>query len=326
VDRLNVDIGDTVRSGDVVARLDDDEHEQQVQQARAELGVARAGLAEARSLVNVKRRQYERMRTLHERRIASETELETAQVEAEAQQARLQVAQAQVTQRQAALRAAEVRLAYTVIRATWSNGGTRVVGERFANEGDLLPANAPILSIVELDPLIAVVFAAERDYPSLHVGQLAVITAEAFPGQRFEGHIERLAPVFRESSRQARVEVRVTNPERVLKPGMFANVQVELERAEGAQAVPVAALAQRGGRQGVFLVDAEARVARFVPVRKGIAQGDRVQVLEPVLAGRVVTLGNHLLSDGTAILFSDGQSPGAPPSAAAPPPPARSAP
>lgn len=303
--QLLVDIGDAVHSGQVIARLDDDEAVQQVDQARAELGVASAGLVEARSLLSVKERQYERMRQLHQRRIASDAELETAQVEAEAQRARVQVAQAQVTQREAALRAAEVRLSYTVIRAAWSGNGTRVVGERYVNQGALLSANQPIVSIVDLHALTAVIFAAERDYPRLRIQQAATVRAEAFPGKAFAGHIVRLAPVFRESSRQARVEVRVANPGGELKPGMFATVEVELDRAEQAVAVPVAAVVTRDGRKGVFLADLVGRQARFVPVQTGIVDEGLTQIVEPALSGRVVTLGNHLLSDGVAIVATD---------------------
>jgi RND family efflux transporter MFP subunit len=306
LERLLVGLGDAVQNGQVVARLDDDEHEQQVEQARAELGVAQANLAEARSLLTVKEAQRSRMTQLHQRHIASDTELEAAQVEAVAQQARMQVARAQVTQREAALKGAEVRRAYTVIRATWSGGGaTRVVGQRLADEGQQLAANQPILTIVDLSRVVAVVHAPEREYPRLRVGQAATVTAEPYPRRSFAGRIERLAPVFREASRQAQVEVEVSNPEGLLKPGMFASVEVQVGEVGEAVVVPNEAVVSREGHRGVFLADLEAQRARFVTVQTGIVEGGLTEIVEPILSGRVVTLGNHLLGDGTPIAAMD---------------------
>jgi len=306
LERLAVDIGDRVKQGQVVARLDDDEVVQQVSQAKAELGVARAGLAEAQSLLVVKRREYERNRLLHQQRIASTAELEVAQAEAAAQEARVAVARAQVTQREAAVRAAEVRLQYTVIRATWHDGpGTYQVGERFVNQGDMLSANEPILSLVDAAALVGVVFAAETDYPHLRVGLPANVSVEAYPERTFRGRLARLAPVFRETSRQARVEVAVDNAEGLLNPGSFVLISVEVGRAVDAQAVPLEAVVSRGGQAGVFTAHLEEKRVAFVPVTTGITEKGLTQIVTPELTGPVVTLGNHLLSDGVAIIPSE---------------------
>ena len=307
LERLLVDIGDRVTHGQVVARLDDDEFVQQVSQARAELGVARATLREAESMRSVKQRQAERAEKLFAQHIGTAADLESAQAEADAQQARAQVAQAQVTQREAALRTIEVRLSYTVIRAKWRDDvGPRVVGERYANEGEMLAANKPILSVVETRRLTAVVQAAERDYPHLAVGQPVEVMADAYSSRRVPGRVARIAPVFRETSRQARVEIDVANDEEALQPGMFARVEIEVGRADHATVVPLEAIVTRAGETGVFLAESSLQ-ARFVPVRIGITQGGLVQIVTPPLAGDVVTLGNHLLSDGLPIAPVDGR-------------------
>src|SRR5690606_1749118 len=126
------------------------------------------------------------------------------------------------------------------------------------------------------------------------------------------GRVLRLAPVFAESSRQARVEVEVPNPSRRLKPGMFVRVDVVLDEAAAATIVPLAALVRRAGRDGVFLVPArEEHVAqvRFVPVRTGIVAGERVQVdaLDATtLEGLVVTLGQQLIEHGSRVRVVQG--------------------
>jgi RND family efflux transporter MFP subunit len=307
LERLHVDIGQPVERGQVIAELDADEHLQQVEQARAELEVAEAGVAEAESARAARERSYQRIRQLREQQVASASELDTAEAELHAQEARLRLARAQVTQREAALRAAEVRLTYATIRATWQGEDShRVVGERFVDEGTTIAANTPIVSVLDIRDLVAVIHVAERDYPRLRVGQSASVRADPYPGQRFAAEIVRLAPQFREESRQARVEVRVPNPEGLLKPGMFVRVEVQLDQADEATAVPVAGLVEREGRTGVFLVEASGEAVRFVPVEVGIVESGRAQILSPVIAGEVVTLGQHLLDDGATVTVTRG--------------------
>lgn len=306
--RLSVDVGDPVQRGQIVAWLDDAEFIQQVEQARAELEVARANLEESRSALDIAGKEFVRMESLRAQMVASQAELDLSQSKYLAQQARLKVATAQVDQRLAALRAAEVRLGYTQMRAAWQENGQellRVVGERFADEGATLSANAPVLSVLDIAGLRAVLHVTERDYPHLHLGQAASVTLDAWPGRLFEGRVSRIAPVFREASRQARIELELANPEGLMKPGMFIKAALELSRAESATLVPTAALVRRDGGPGVFLVDKDQK-ARFMQVRVGIVEGDRAQVLEPAdLSGNVVVLGQHLLEDEALIRIVD---------------------
>ena len=175
------------------------------------------------------------------------------------------------------------------------------------DEGALLKANEPIVSILETHSLTAVIHVIERDYPEAKIGQEVVVATDAYPGRTFTGRIVRIAPLLKESSRQGRVEVEVPNPDGLLKPGMFIRARIEFARHEDATVVPFKALAKRNGTQGVFLADVKARKAHFVPVTVGIIDGERAEVLEPALSGQVVTLGQHLLEEGSPItLPSDG--------------------
>jgi RND family efflux transporter MFP subunit len=308
LERLYVDVGDQVRRGQVVARLDDAESIQQVEQARAELAVARANVEEARSDLEIAGKDFVRIESLRGQRVTSQAELDLSRAKYQAQQARLKVAEAQVDQRLAALRAAEVRLGYTQVRASWPENGhdlSRVVGERFVDEGATLSANAQMLSILDIAGLRAVFHVTERDYPRLRVGQSASVVLDALPGMRFEGQVSRIAPIFRETSRQARVELELDNAQSLMKPGMFIKATLELGRAENAVLVPSAALVRRDGTLGLFLIQDEQKV-RYVQVRAGIAEADRVQILEPAdLSGKVVVLGQHLLEDGASVRVAE---------------------
>ncbi|MBN2199152.1 MAG: efflux RND transporter periplasmic adaptor subunit [Candidatus Aminicenantes bacterium] len=311
LNRLLVDIGDAVGRGQLVAVLEDEEYQQQLLQAEADIRVARANLEEAESSLETALRDLERAKTLHEKGIQSDSQLDAVAAQYEAQEARNKVAAAQLANKEAALETARVRLSYARITATWERGSdTRYVGERFVDEGALLSPNTPLLSIIELHPLTAVVFVTEKDYFRLKLNQKTSITTSAFPGRTFEGRVVRIAPLLKEASRQARVEIEIQNPEKLLKPGMFINTQVEFSRREKATIVPFNALVNRNGHQGVFVVDIQENKALFTPVKIGIVEGERAEILEPALPrAQVVTLGHHLLEDGANILLPHRESP-----------------
>jgi multidrug efflux pump subunit AcrA (membrane-fusion protein) len=336
---LLVDVGDTVERNQVIAVLDDEEFAQEVEQARAELQVAKANAANYASDLDINKREYERSKQLREKQIASASELDVSEASFNASQTRYKVSLAQVTQKEAALKTALVRLSYTKVRAFWEDGnqpGTvgaqraagalrkespgplsnrglqardtirdantpRIVGERFVDVGELLSVNQPIVSILENNPLTAVVYVIERDYPKVTIGQQAVITTDAYPGRTFTGSITRIAPLLKESSRQARLEVEVPNPDHTLKPGMFVRARVEFARHKNATLVPLPALVKRNNKDGVFIADAKNLKAHFVAVTTGIINGEIVEVIEPQISGLVITMGNHLLEDGSDI-------------------------
>ena len=309
-----MDIGDTVRNGQIIALLDSHEYEQAVIEAEAALEVARASLIEARSDLAVATRDSNRQQSLRTRNAVSQSDLDDALAKKDSAQARLLLAQAQVRQQEAALEAAKVRLNYTRIRALWEGPETeRVVGERFTDEGDTIDAKASIVSVVALDPLRAVINVIERDFPYIKQGQIAEISTDAYPGRIFEGQVSRLAPILQESSRQGRVEISVPNKDRLLVPGMFARVRLNLGKHPEAITVPLSAIARREGKQGVFLAVDKQSKARFIPVALGFEQDHRVEVLpeeqgqslSDLVGGQVVTLGKHLLEDGGAIRVPD---------------------
>lgn len=306
LEKLMVNIGDPVGQGQLVAVIDDDEYTQQVQVAQAELLVAQANVEEAENALELGKREYERIGALREKRIASESEFDGAGARYQAQDARLKVARAQVAQKQAALKVSQVRLSYTRITVSWEKeDGRRVVGERFVDEGAMLRANEAIVSILDISTLIAAVHVTERDYTKIAVGQSVVVTTDAYPGRTFPGKVLRVAPLLKETSRQARVEVEMPNPETLLKPGLFVVALLEFGRRENATVVPVSALVRREGGQAVFLADPQAERAALVPVTVGIVSEDRAEIVDPALSGLVVTLGQHLLSDGAAITLGE---------------------
>lgn len=304
--KLLADIGDTIQNGDPIAELDDGEYAQQVEQAKAELDVSKASVDEARSNLDAAQNEFDRVQALRSKKIASESELDESRSQFRTAQARHRVALAVVAQKEASLKAAQVRLSYTKIAASWSDGAqTRMIGERFANAGAMLAANDKIVQVIDIADLTAVLYVTERDYGKVQVGQTVEIFCDAYT-KPFIGKIVRVAPLVKETSREARVEVDVDNHERLLRPGMFVRARIELASHEDATVIPQAALAMWAGKQGVFVADLASRTVRFVPVTVGVIEGDLAQVREPAhLQGYVVTLGQHLLEEGSTIVIPD---------------------
>ncbi|MEO0514107.1 MAG: efflux RND transporter periplasmic adaptor subunit [Planctomycetota bacterium] len=302
VQSLSADLADTLTNGQTVAVLDSDEYAQDLAQAQADLAVAQANLAEATNAKTISDRTIERQTTLRQRGIASDAQFDTAQAQQLAAQVNLAVAEAQVQRAEAAVETARIRLGYTQVDATWTRGDDqRVVAQRWVDEGDAVSANDPLFTVVEIDPILAVLFVAERDYAAMTSGLEVVLTSDAHPGRSFVGQVARVAPIFDSDSRQARVELTVANPDYALKPGMFVRAEVVLNRIENATIVPQQAVAKRSDRPVVFLIDEATQTATLVPIETGISQAGRVQIVSPPLAGRVVTLGQTLLDDGSPV-------------------------
>jgi RND family efflux transporter MFP subunit len=305
LEKLLVNFGDPVKPDQKIAVLDNDEYLLQVDQAKAELEVTEANLEESLSALEISRRELERVKTLRKKMIASESELDRAEAQFRAEAAKQKVARALVAQRTASLRASEVRLSYSQIRVSCEDGEGRswVVGERFVDEGALLAPNQPIVSVLDIGTLTAVIHVIEKDYPKVRLGQRAVLDTDAYPEKTFSGKVVRTAPLLKETSRQARIEIEIPNPDSLLKPGMFVRIRIEFDRHENATVVPLGALVKRKGVEGLFLADPGGGTARFEPVTLGIVDGNSVEILLPDLSGWVVTLGQHLLEDGSRILL-----------------------
>jgi RND family efflux transporter MFP subunit len=241
--------------------------------------------------------------------MSSESQFDAVQADQLTKAAQVKVAEAQRTRAEAALESAKIQLGYTKVTADWSGGSDqRVVAERFVDEGETVSANTPLLSIVELDPVTGVIFVAEKDYARLRRDQPVSLATDAYPGEHFQGRIDRIAPVFRQATRQARVELVIENPEHRLKPGMFIRATVVLDRMSEATIVPEQALATRDDRIGIFVVSEDSRSVAWREVTVGIREGNRVQVTGEGLTGRVVTLGQQLVNDGSAITIPTEQS------------------
>lgn len=302
LESLYVNMGDRIERNQLVAVLDNQEYIQQVEQAKAELKVAEANLIESENTMNVAKRELERTEVLRKNNFVSESIYDSALANYNTSQARYQIAKAQIAQRKALLRTAEIRLSETRIHANWTNGDNpRIIGQKFADEGTILRANDPIVSVLDIDKLIAVINVTEEDYSRIKTGHSVKIFTDAHPDNAFSGEVVRMSPVLDHSSRTANIEIIVPNKDLLLKPGMFIRARIELNRSENTVIVPYPALTRRGAEQGVFLLNEDEMKVSFIPVETGIITTDQIEIIYPEIKGYVVTLGQHLINDGSLV-------------------------
>ena len=295
--QLNANIGDTVSRGQVIAVLDDVIFRQEFNKAKANLEQAASAMAEAEKAL-------EQSRTLLAKSYIPQSEFDRVNAQYISEQAKYQVALA-------GKNAAETQLANTRVKADWSGGGSaRVIGERFADAGQLLNSGSPLVSVLDIGTLVAEIDVIESDYTRVKVGQPASISSDSWPGEEFSGRIARVAPMLKEESRQARVEIEVANPGLKLKPGMYARARITWQIKPQATAVPSAAIYKHKGEEGVFLVDKASSKVSFIPVEKGIVTTKYVEILSPALSGEVVTLGQDQLDDGREIILPGAEKKG----------------
>lgn len=300
--RLHVNIGQIVGKGQLLAELDDRLIRQELEKAKAAVEIAEANLEQSSNALLLATEELERNRTLLERGFISQAEFDAINARFISEKSKSNIAQASLNSAIAAQNSAQLQLSFTRITADWADSAThRVIGERFADEGSQLTAGNPILSLMDISSLIARVDVIEKDYQRIRIGQPARLKLDSYPGEIFQGKVLRIAPMLKENTRQATVEIDIPNPGTRLKPGMFARVEIDYQIRRQVNAVPTTAITKRDGIEGVFVVDQDARTVQFVAVQTGIKNLDYVEIVSPEINSEVVTLGHDLLEDGRKI-------------------------
>lgn len=310
--KINFNVGDKVKLGDVIAILDDEEHALEVEQAEASLRVAQAAANDAASQLEITRRDYERAQNLRRELVISAQEFDRTDATFKAQQAKYETALAQVKLAESVLKTKQLKLSYTRVRAEWTGGSDeRVIGQRYMDVGALVAVITPILSVLDIASVRAVIPVSEKEYSKMALNHPVSITTDAFPGRVFMGKVFRIPQELGALTREAEVEVAVDNADMVLKPGMFVRADIEFSRRNGAVAAPLSAIVRRddGGR-GVFVLNAERNAVSFQSIVEGVIDGGLVELVNgaDLLDKEVVVLGQHLLRDGMNVRVAGGNA------------------
>jgi membrane fusion protein (multidrug efflux system) len=259
---INLEEGAAVRRGEVLIELDDDVENAELRDAEAVLALARANFERARDL---RRSNAGTQRALDE-------------------------AQAALRRSEAALALAQARLAKRWIKAPFN----AQAGLRQISLGDYLDAGDEIVNLEQIDPLKVDFRVPEIYLAAVAVGRPIAVTIDAFPGEAFAGSVLAINPLIDAAGRAIVIRAQLPNPDRRLRPGLFARVELTLAEQADAVFVREQALVPQGGRQFVYRlmpptpegkltvqqveVTLGRRLIGEVEVVRGLGPGDRVVV------------------------------------------------
>lgn len=251
LETISVKLGDTVRRGQVLAKVEDQELQQQVRQAQASYQVAEATIRQRRADLNLAKANLDRSKSLVDRELLPQQSHDDTESRHQAALAQLDLAVAQFEQARARLDELKITLANTSIPSPVDG----FVGKRYVDPGAFVGTNSPVVSVVDIRTVRLVANLVERDVRQVRAGTPAVVEVDAYPGEKFTGSVSRIAPVFDPSTRTAEMEVEVPNPGFRLKPGMYARVQLTVETRGDALTVPRNAIVDANGQTGVFIAE-----------------------------------------------------------------------
>jgi len=261
--------GDEVAAGALLFELRDDEERAKLREAAANLTLAQDELR--------------RTRQLAEQRTVSQSELDRAIANAEAAAARRDLAQ--------------VELDRMHIVAPFDG----VLGARQVSPGDRVSKTTQLVRIDAVKRLRLLFSVPEAVLNVARSGSSVEVAVSPYPGEHFPGSVYFVAPTLDPINRRLLLKAWVPNAEQRLKPGLFANIRLEVARHEEALVVPESAVAYDA--EGVFVWRVTpARSVERVPVQLGIRERGRVEVTSGLAAGdRIVSAGTHKVAPGTLI-------------------------
>ncbi len=323
IQALLVDVGDTVKEGQILAELDKADLQAQVREAKATLDAEEANLqaaiaAEAKARIEAAnpelefaRRDSERAQGLFNQKIASQQQLDDANRAYEVAKNRQQLleaidrsaaahvdqARARVAAAKASLDRAQENLGYATIRAPFAG----IVLTRPTEVGDavssILNLGSAATLIVTLGDVSSVYIKGdvdEADIGKASCGQRVRTKVESFPNESFEGVVKRIDPMGKELNNVTTFEVRVTisNPQGKLRANMTANAEIVLEEHKNVLLVPEASLVyDKNKTASVQLLDPRAKTGwRKLPLKVGISNGQRTEVVQGINEGDKLVL------------------------------------
>ena len=306
--KINVDIGDRVKAGQVLAVLE-------VPELNAQVAGADAGVRHSKEEILRARNEVARAEASHDALHAQAVRLQQvaeqrpeliAQQDLDDAQAKDLAAEAQVEAAKSALAAAEQQL--EVSKATHSQVSAMqdysritapfdgVVTWRYSDTGALIQAgtsnanSAPVVKLAQVNVLRLRIPLPESLAADVRIGTVGNVHVQA-TGERFTAKVARFTNSFDRSTRTMQVEFDVPNPKYKLSPGMYADVVLSIQKRADAITVPVQAITYNNDKKTVLLVDAQNRV-QVRQIETGIEDPNRVEVLAGLQSGDRVIVGN----------------------------------
>jgi len=264
IKKINVEIGDFVKKGQVLAEMD------MTQLQQAELQLANNEI------------EYNRLKALYEAGGLSKSDLDAIEM---------------------AYKVSKTAYENLLENSILTSPIDGVVTARNYDVGDMYAMSAPLFTVEQIKPVKLLVAVSESDYSKIKKGDDAVITADAVPGKTFYGKVTRLYPTVDPATRTVTVEVQVANNYNTLRPGMFTRVKLNFGTNKSVVIPDVAVVKQQGsGERFVYVLNSDGTV-NYQPVVLGRRLGAEYEVLEGIQDGaKVVTGGQLRLKDGIKVV------------------------
>ncbi len=284
IEKIFVDIGDRVAANQVIALIDTTIYSQNAKLAKANLMQAQANLQNAKL-------NCDRNRKLLDQKLVAQQDYDNSK-------AALDVASAQKEAAQATYNNAVTQLGYCKITAPFQ--GT--ITKRFFDPGSYVASSAGsqssvLFTIQSVDHLKTTVNVPERTVPFIAGIKDVIVTADALPGKVFKGRVSRSSQSIDMATRTMPVEIAIENPGSVLKPGMFATVQLIIDKKADSDVIPTEVALSDDRGDYVFTVNPDSTVAKRY-VKLGIRLDKITEVVSGLTTGdNIVFVGQTLIKD-----------------------------
>lgn len=279
---VKVDNGTAVSRGMLLSVIDDTDYGLEVKRAEAALRQANATLSNTKL-------EFERKQALYKEQLVTQQQFDDVST-------RLSLSESDVERAKAALSLAKQKLIKTRIYSPLSG----YVKEKKVSAGDYVRNGANMFVIIQNNPLKLNFTVTEKDVGRLKKGQDITFKVDAFPGREFKGKVNIIYPSLEEKTRTLQVEALASNPDSLLKPGLFAHVILYTGAERNTVLVPIISLLYEGETVKVFVVDGGRAKERFVKV--GQKYGEMMEVMEGLKGGEnVVIAGQQNLSEGVRV-------------------------
>jgi HlyD family secretion protein len=300
LENVFVRLGDRVRRGQEVAKIEDRELLEQVKQAEAAHAVSQATIRQREADLRLARTNVERTRSLFTRQLVPKQTLDDVEARDQAANAQLDLARAQFDQARARIDELKINLSNTLLVSPLDG----FVGKRVLDPGAWVTTASAFISVVDIHIVRMIANVVEKDLRRLVAGAAADVEVDAYPGEVFAGRVARVAPILDPATRTAQIEVEIQNGDFRLKPGMYARVRFTVEQRKQVLTVPIQSVVDVSDKRGVFR-PGEGNIAKFFVVSTGLEERGLVEILQGLQEGdRVITTGAAGLRDGDRILLA----------------------
>jgi RND family efflux transporter MFP subunit len=306
VDKRNVDIGDHVKAGQLLAQVTAPELDHQIAQAEATLAQMQAAFRQAQANKDLAQVTWGRDSKLVQEGWVTKQQGDTDRLTLQAQEGAVDVAQANIKAEQAQLSVLRQQKAYQSVVAPFDG----VITQRNIDIGSLVQADATsgtfMFTIMHSDVIRIQLYVPQDEAFGLSPGVVAVVRVPEIPGRSFPGTVTRIATALQPGTRTLLTEIDVPNSDQALTPGIYCTVELQIPRKTPSLIVPSEAIIfNREGLSVAVIENGVAHIRKITEVRdlgtvvevsEGVKDGDQVILNPPVdlTDGHKVTIRNTL--------------------------------